>query len=103
MITSLISGTSNFINLSAALVNAAGVRVDPTSAIATVFQVDQTTGTLVRDTTFGPNGQVTLVQQAGEVGFWGASLVNRKGRLQKQVTEVEAELVELNDVIQQLK
>ena len=74
MITTFLSGSRDFINVSVAVTDAAGLRQDPLVANVTFRMVNQTTGALEVVTDIDNDGIVALAQQGGEVGFWGAGV-----------------------------
>jgi len=74
MITTFLSRTLDFINISVAVTDSEGVRLTPTSAIATIYMVSQTSGELEVVTDIDDDGIVALAQQGGEVGFWGVGV-----------------------------
>jgi len=73
MITQVKVG-QNYINVSIAITNNSGQRIDPTSAEAWFYKISQVDGSISLDTNIGGTGKLTLVKQGAQIGFYGASI-----------------------------
>jgi hypothetical protein len=73
MITQVKVG-QNYINVSVAVTNNSGQKIDPTNAEAWFYKISQIDGSLSLDTNIGGTGKVTLNKQDGQIGFYGASI-----------------------------
>jgi hypothetical protein len=73
MITQVKVG-QNYINVSVAITNNSGQRIDPTNAEAWFYKISQIDGSISLDTNIGGTGKVTLLKQGAQIGFYGASI-----------------------------